>query len=74
MPILSFVSVEAASSFVAAPQDLSFVTGVIYEQFGEYKVEVVFDGLTTAEQFDDSIFPLGRVVPQFDDKGNRTAA
>ena len=74
MSILSFVSAEAASSFVAAPQDLSFVTGVVYEQFGEYKVEVVFDGLTTAEQFDDAIFPLGRVVAQFDDEGNRIAA
>ena len=62
MATLSFISLEAAASFVAKPQDLSFVTGVVFEQHGSFKVEVVFDGLTTAEQFDDMIFPEGMVM------------
>ena len=69
MATLSFISASAASDFVAAPQDLSFVTGVVYEQFGQYKVDVVFDGLTTAEQFDDKIYPLGGVMRRFTEDG-----
>lgn len=70
MATLSFISSESLAEFMAKPQDLTYVTGVAYEQFGSFKVEVAFDGLTTAIQFDDLIFPYGSVVKEFDDNGD----
>lgn len=70
MTTLSFITAEAAASFVAKSQDVSFVTGVVYEQFGSFNVDVIFDGLTTPSQLDDAIFPEGMVRKKFGDDGN----
>jgi hypothetical protein len=48
MSILSFISLETLSDFMDLPQDLSYDDGKVYEQFGEYKINVTFEGITTA--------------------------
>ncbi len=70
MTTLSFISNESLAEFMARPQDLSYVTGKAYEQLGEFKIDVVFDGVTKPSEIDDSIYPFGRVVKEFDDEGN----
>lgn len=70
MATLSFISTESLAEFMTKPQDLSYVSGVAYEQFGEFKIDVVFDGVTKPSELDDAIYPHGRVVKEFDDNGN----
>jgi hypothetical protein len=69
MSTLSFISKESLADFMAKPQDLTYISGIAYEQFGEFKIDVVFDGETSPETLDNSIYPYGRVVKEFNDNG-----
>ena len=69
MATLSFISSESLAEFMAKPQDVSYVSGVAYEQSGSFKIDVVFDGVTKPSELDNAIYPEGMVVKEFDDEG-----